>query len=93
MAINSIIVWLRAFEHLRVFPFMGYMVRYERALIIQSANEGGGPQALRDQEIYAEFGHRDLEAEKEGNAGYFVQIETYRICLSAECWQLQCRPS
>jgi hypothetical protein len=35
MAINSILVWLRAFEHLRVFPFMGYMVRYR-----ESANMG-----------------------------------------------------
>lgn len=27
MAINAILTWLRAFEHLRMFPFMGYIVR------------------------------------------------------------------
>ena len=26
-AINSILVWLRCFEHLRAFPFMGYIVK------------------------------------------------------------------
>jgi hypothetical protein len=36
---------------------------------------------LRDEENYAGFGHRDLEAEKAGNAGYIVQAETYRMIL------------
>jgi len=27
MSINAILTWLRAFEHLRMFPFMGYIVR------------------------------------------------------------------
>ena len=27
MAINTVLTWLRAFEHLRMFPFMGYIVR------------------------------------------------------------------
>jgi hypothetical protein len=27
MSINAILTWLRAFEHFRMFPFMGYIVR------------------------------------------------------------------
>jgi len=33
MAINSVLVWMRTFEHLRMFPFMGYIVRVLAAAV------------------------------------------------------------